>query len=176
MNIVDFFIAEQKRLHHEFRSIVDHLTLDEWHYALPGTTNHIAFMFMHSVRTEDNVLRYILQGRNPIWNEGNWHERLNLPARFQGTGMATEQAQAIRISDPALFLQYTDQVWQEFEQYLASIQDGGAALSERIVTVKPLGDMPAIQVIGQVCISHLFMHLGEISQVIGAQGKKGWSF
>jgi hypothetical protein len=39
--------------------------------------------------------------------------------------------------------------------------------------VKPLGDMPAIQTIGQVCISHLFIHYGEIAQLLGSMEKQG---
>jgi hypothetical protein len=30
------------------------------------------------------------------------------------------------------------------------------------VTVKPLGEMPAIRALGQVCMTHGFTHLGEI--------------
>ena len=174
MDIIDFFRVEQKRLHEALRSSVQDLSVDEWHYAPGGTCNHIAFLMWHSVRSEDNILRFILQGHPPIWNEENWHERLNLPPRVQGTGMATEEAQSLHIADPALFMRYAEQVWQEFEGYLASIDDGGATLSARIVKVKPLGEMPAIRVIGQVCITHLYTHLGEITQLIGMQGKKGW--
>ncbi len=66
--------------------------------------------------------------------------------------------------------------WREFEEYMASVTDGGAELSKHIVTVKPLGDMPAIQVIGQVCISHCFAHFGEIGYILGEMGKKGLPF
>lgn len=173
MDIIDFYRREQKRLHAGLREAVSDLTPEEWHYSLPGTTNNIAFLMWHSVRTEDNILRFILQGRAPIWNEGNWHERLGLPPRVQGTGMATEEARAFHIADLPLFMQYIDEVWREYEDFLAGISDGGQALSERIVTVKPLGNMPAILTIGQVCISHLFIHLGEISALRGAMGKKG---
>jgi len=175
MNIIDFFRIEQKRLHAELRSSVRDLTVDEWHYIVPGTCNHIAFLMWHCVRTQDNILRFILQGRPPIWNEGNWHERLKLPSRVQGTGMVTDEAHSLHIADPALFMQYAEEVWQEYEAYLASISDGGAELGERIVKVKPLGEMPALRAIGQVCISHLFTHLGEIAALLGAQGKKGLS-
>lgn len=176
MNIIDFFIIEQKRLHAAMRDSVSDLTLDEWHYMPEGRGSSIAFLVWHCVRTEDNILRFILQGRSPIWVEGNWHERLNLPPRVQGTGMATDEARAFRIADPALFMQYANAVWQEFEDYTAAIHDGGAELSERVVTIKPLGSMPAILAIGQVCISHLLMHFGEIALLRGAQGKKGFSF
>lgn len=173
MNTLDFLRHEQKRLHAWMREAVSDLTPDEWNAVPAGNGGSIAFLLWHSVRTEDNILRYILQGRNPLWNEGNWHERLGLPVRAQGTGMQTEEAQAFRINDPALFLTYAEAVWSEYEAYLAGITDGGAELSARMVTVKPLGEMPAILAIGQVCISHLFTHYGEISLLRGQFNKKG---
>jgi DinB family protein len=173
MNIIDFFRIAQKRLHDGLRKSVCDLTVDEWHYRTGGTGNSIAFIFWHCVRTEDGILRFILQGRPPIWNEGKWSERFTLPSRVQGTGMPMEEAQALRIDNPALFLQYAEQVWKEYEEYLASITDGGAELSERVVTVKPIGTIPAIMAIGQICIMHLYTHQGEIAELLGAQGKQG---
>ncbi len=173
MDIIDFYRREQRRLHQGLQEAVSDLTPEEWNYLGEGTGNSIAFLMWHSVRTEDNILRFILQGRPTIWQEGSWHERLGLPPRVQGTGMATSEARSFHIADPALFMQYAQQVWQEYEDYLASVDDGGKALSERVVTVKPLGEMPAIQSIGQVCISHLFMHYGEIALLRGMLGKRG---
>lgn len=175
MDIIDFFRHEQKRLHEWMCEAVSDLTPDEWNTVPAGNGNNIAFLLWHSVRTEDNILRYILQGRAPLWNEGGWHERLNLPARVQGTGMSTAEAQTFRINDPELFLVYAEAVWSEYEAYLAGITDGGAELSARMVTVKPLGEVPAILTIGQVCLSHLFTHYGEISLIRGQFGKIGTS-
>lgn len=175
MDIIDFYRHEQKRLHDEMRRGVSDLTPEEWNHTIKGRGNSIAFLVWHCARTEDNILRFILQGRQTIWAEGNWHERLHLPPRVQGTGMATEEARAFHLAHPALFLQYANEVWQEYELYLAGITDGGAALSQRTVTVKPLGEMPAILAIGQVCISHCFIHLGEISLLRGTLGKRGLS-
>ena len=31
-----------------------------------------------------------------------------------------------------------------------------------MVTVKPLGDMPGVRALGQICVSHAFQHVGEI--------------
>ncbi len=173
MDIIDFYRMEQKRVHNWLRRSISDLTLEEWNQTIEGTGNNIAFLIWHCVRTEDNILRFILLKQPTIWGDGNWHERLGLPPRVQGTGMQTEEARAFRIADPALFMEYAEEVWKEFEAYLASITDGGAELSARIVTVKPLGDMPAIQAIGQVCISHLFIHLGEVALLLGSMGKKG---
>jgi len=173
MNIIDFFRVEQKRLHQWLHAAVSDLTPGEWHRTGPGTGNNIAFLMWHCARTEDNILRFILQGRPPRWNEEGWHERLGLPPRVQGTGMATDDARAFHITDTALFMEYAEAVWREYEDYLAAVQDGGAELSERVVTVKPLGELRAIQAIGQVCISHLFTHYGEIAYILGELGKKG---
>jgi hypothetical protein len=68
MNIIDFFLMEQQRLHSWMRTGVSDLTVDEWHYQGAGVSNSIAFIVWHCVRTEDNILRFILQGRPPIWN------------------------------------------------------------------------------------------------------------
>jgi hypothetical protein len=173
MDIIDFYRMEQKRVHEWMRNSINDLGLDEWHYVGKGRSNTIAFIIWHCVRTEDNILRFILQGRPPIWNEGGWHERLGLPSRVQGTGMPSADARSFHIADTALFTEYVNQVWQEFEAYMDAIQDSGKELSERIVTVKPLGSMTAIQAIGQTCISHLFIHLGEIAHIQGELGKQG---
>src|SRR5437879_13726077 len=92
MNIIDFFLMEQQRLHSWMRTGVSDLTVDEWHYQGVGVANSIAFIVWHCVRTEDNILRFILQGRPPSWNDGNWPERLHLPPRVAGKGDATEEA------------------------------------------------------------------------------------
>jgi DinB superfamily len=173
VDIIDFYRLEQKRIHDWMRRGTGELTPEEWNHTIAGSGNNIAFLVWHCARTEDNILRVVLQGRPTIWGDEGWHERLELPLRAQGTGMATDEARAFRIADPALFMDYVEEVWREFETYLAGISDGGAELSERIVTVKPLGDFPAVRVIGQVCVSHLFMHYGEIALLRGTMGRQG---
>ena len=173
MDLIDFYRLEQKRVHNWLRNSVSDLTSKEWNQTIEGTGNNISFLVWHCVRTEDNILRFILLKQLTIWGEGNWHVRLDLPPRVQGTGMHTDEARAFHIANPALFMEYTEEVWKEFESYLAGIHDGGTELSERIVTVKPLGELPAIQAIGQVCTSHLFIHLGEVALMLGSMGKQG---
>jgi len=173
MNIIEFFQHEQRRLHEWMREAVRDLTLQEWNTVPVGTGNSIAFLFWHAVRTEDNILRFILQGRPPIWTEENWHARLGLPERVQGTRMSTTDAQALYLADAALFMTYVERVWREYEAYLANITDGGVELAKRMVTIKPLGEMSCTQAIGQVCISHLYTHYGEIALLRGLFHKQG---
>jgi hypothetical protein len=73
--------------------------------------------------------------------------------------MSTEEAQALRIKDLGLFREYTQQVWAGTEELLAG---AAPALFDKMVTVKPLGEMSVIQCLGQVCLTHGMTHLGEI--------------
>ena len=73
--------------------------------------------------------------------------------------MSTAEAQALRIKDLALFRDYVNKVWASTDEYLASVEP--AAL-DATVTIKPLGDMPALRALAQVCVGHGFLHLGEM--------------
>jgi hypothetical protein len=160
MTLVEFLSSELRRLHGLMDRGVADLTPDQWH-AVPTESpeaNTIAFVVWHYVRTEDNVVRFILQNRRPtVWMEGGWAERLGLPPVAQGTGMPAAEAQALRIPDLDAFKQYMQQVWRSTEEYLSSPDE---STFDRPVTVKPLGEMPAIRALGQVCVSHGFTHLG----------------
>jgi hypothetical protein len=162
MTAVEFVGAELRRLHAMLDRTLAELTPEQLH-AIPGghpKANHIAWNLWHVVRTEDNVVRFVLQNRrSPVWTEGGYADKLGLPPVTQGTGMPTAEAQALRINDVTLFGDYVTKVWASTEDFLShtSVHD-----LERIVTVKPLGDMPGIRALGQVCVSHPFQHVGEI--------------
>lgn len=162
MTLVEFIQAELHRLHTALDSGVADLTPEQWH-AIPGDNpkaNTIAFEMWHYARTEDNIVRFILQNRRPtVWMEGGWAERLGLPPVAQGTGMSPEDAQRLRIADLDAFKRYVQAVWQSTADYLASPD---LSSFERTVLVRPLGEMPAIRALGQVCMSHGFTHLGEL--------------
>ena len=163
MTAVELVQAEVKRLHQLFDKGIADLTPEQLH-AVPGghaKANTIAWGVWHFVRTEDNVVRFILQNRRPtVWGEGGYAERLGLPPVAQGTGMSSEEAQALRIKDVDLFKDYMRKVWASTDEFLTSAGEEGLA---RTVTVRPLGDMPAIRALAQVVVSHGMLHAGEIS-------------
>jgi DinB family protein len=172
MTLVEFIKSELKRLHGALDIGTRDLTPEQWH-AIPGgvpAANHIAFEMWHYVRTEDNIVRFILQNRRPtVWMEGKFAERLGLPPVAQGTGMTAEDAQALRITDMAAFDEYKRAVYASTDEYLANPDE---STFDAPVTVKPLGEMPAIRALGQVCMSHGFTHLGEIELIRTLQGLK----
>lgn len=162
MTLVEFIKAELTRLHWMFDRAVADLTPEQWH-ALPADcprANTIAFEVWHYARTEDNIVRFIIQNRRPtVWMEGKWAERLGLPPVMQGTGMPQSEAQAMRINDIDAFKQYVQDVWASSADYLANPDE---SVFDQTVTVKPLGEMPAIRALGQVAMTHGFQHFGEI--------------
>lgn len=162
LDAAEFIHAQLKRLHKNLDKALDGLTPEQLH-AVPGgrsSANTIAFGLFHYTRTEDNVVRWVIQDRRPtIWTEGGYPERLGLPPAAQGTGMPTAEAQALRIKDVDLFRRYMQDVWASTDELFARRE---AALLHKIVTVKPLGEMSALQALGQVCLVHGTAHFGEI--------------
>ena len=162
MTALELTKLELARLHGMYDKAFDGLTPEQLHTVPAGHpgANHIAWGVWHYVRTEDNVVRYILQNRRPIvWAEGGYAEKLGLPPVAQGTGMSTADAHALRIKDLALFRDYVQKVWASTDEYLAKVDP---ATLDATVTIKPLGEMPAIRALAQVCVGHGFMHVGEI--------------
>ena len=162
MTAVEFIHAELKRLHAMLDKALGDLTPAQLH-TVPAShpkTNTLAWVFWHYARTEDNVVRFVLQKRRPtVWAEGGYAEKLGLPPVAQGTGMSTEEAQALRLKDLALFKDYVQRVWASTDDFLAKTSPSDL---EAPVTVKPLGDMPGIRALGQTCLSHGMAHAGEI--------------
>jgi hypothetical protein len=162
MTALELVKAELGRLHRQLETLMDGLTTEQLHQVPAGhpKANHIAWGLWHYARTEDNVVRYILQNRRAIvWAEGGYPDKLGLPPVAQGTGMSVAEAQTLRIKDLALFREYMGKVWAATDEYLAKVEP--AAL-DAVVTIRPLGEMPAIRALAQVCVSHGFTHAGEI--------------
>jgi hypothetical protein len=171
LSAVDFIRAQLKRMHAGFDKSLSDLTPEQLH-AVPGghaMANTIGWGIWHYVRTEDNIVRWVIQNRRPpIWMEGGYADKLGMPATAQGTGMSTADAHALRINDVPLFREYVAKVWAGTEELFASASPD---LFDTVVTVKPLGEMSVVQCLGQVGLTHGMTHLGEIEltrSLIGA--------
>jgi hypothetical protein len=162
LTAADFIRANITRLHDGLDKVMADLTPDQLHTVPAGhpKANTIAWGVWHYTRTEDNIVRYVIQGRKPpIWVEGVYGERLGLHPAAQGTGMSTAEAQALRIKDVALFREYMGKVWAGTDELIAGAPP---ELLDKVITVKPLGDMSVVQCLGQVGLTHGMGHLGEI--------------
>lgn len=167
--VTDFLRTSLRGLHGSLDNAIKDLSPEQLHFVPPGSpANHIGNTIWHYVRTEDNIIQFILQDRTPtIWISGGFFERFGMDKVAQGTGMSTADAQALRL--PALddWMAYQRAVWQATESFLSTMDDG--ALDET-VTVRPFGEIPKRQAIGQVCLTHGHAHFGEICLLRVLQG------
>ncbi len=155
--------------HSMLDSAVRDLTPDQLHWCPPDTkANSIAFTLWHFVRTEDNVVQFVLQNRKPtVWLEGGYNERFGLDRIAQGTGMTTEDAQALRLPSLDDWMAYQQAVWQATGEFLDGIDDD--ALGQQ-VNVRPFPEMPMSQAISTIVLTHGHSHLGEICVLRVLQG------
>ena len=162
MTLLESLITDLRRLHDALDKSRDGLTSEQLHTVPAGhpRANTIAWNLWHYVRTEDNVVRFALQNRRPtVWVEGGYPERLGLHPAAQGTGMSTAEAQALRIKDVPLFVEYVKNVWASTETYVRALTP---AELDRKVALKFVGEMPVARVLAQVGVTHGFTHFGEI--------------
>jgi hypothetical protein len=167
MTAADFIHAELRRLHKNLDGCIADVTADQLHTVPAGhpRANTLAFGLWHYARTEDNVVRFVIQDRRPtVWMEGRYADRLGLPPTAQGTGMTPAEAQALRIRDIPLFREYMGKVWASTEELFERAGREPAAL-DKTVLIKPLGEMDAVRALGQVCLSHGLGHHGEIELI-----------
>jgi hypothetical protein len=157
MTAAELVHVEMKRLHDALDGALKGLSAEQRHTIVHPKANSIAWVVWHVVRTEDGVVRWVIQNRRPpVWTEGGYAEKLGLPPVTQGTGMSTEEAHALRINDVERWSEYVRASTDEF------FAGADPALFDKTITVKPLGDMTVLRALTQVCVSHSNTHVGEI--------------
>jgi uncharacterized damage-inducible protein DinB len=170
MSTTDFIRGGLRQLHNSYDDAVADLTEEQLHWRANEHGLSAAFILWHYVRTEDNIIQFVLQGRPTVWINGGWDVKLGLHRTAQGTGMSLEDAQTLRIADKAAFLEYMGAVWKATDAYMTTMTE--ERLQER-TTVRPLGEMAIESAIGNMCLTHGFTHLGEIAHLRGLLGLKG---
>jgi hypothetical protein len=73
--------------------------------------------------------------------------------------MPAAEAQALRIKDLGAFKEYMGKVWAATDALIAK---NDPALFDRMVSIRPLGEMHAMRALGAVCLTHGMQHFGEI--------------
>lgn len=170
MGMLDFLCSAAESLHHSLKETVKELNNEQLHFRPMGKGNHIAFIFWHTVRTEDSVINFILQKKSPVWNAEGWDKKFGMDPIAQGTGMTAEQSASVCIQDLSEFLKYTEKVFVTSEAYLKGLKEGDLA---QVGDFPYFGKKSLLEVIGGIVLQHGSEHLGEIWYVKGLQGLKG---
>jgi hypothetical protein len=169
--LTEFLRANIRNEHNMLDQAMKDLTPEQMHFVPPGTkANHIGFTIWHYVRTEDNIVQFILQDRKPtMWVAGNYFEKWGLEKVAQGTGMTLEQANEMRLPPIEQWMEYQSSVWKATDDYLGSLDD---ASLDRTVKVMPFGEIPAHRALSMPLLTHGHGHLGEICVLRVLQGLK----
>jgi hypothetical protein len=169
-DLIMYLTAEFHALHRLITHVTSDVTDDQANHVPAGGHQNIAFSLWHYVRTEDNVVNFVVQRKPTVWLDGKWPEKFGLDPKLQGTLFTDDQARAFRISDFAAFRGYMADVFKTTEDFVATLTDEE---SMRTVTVKPLGEMTVLQALSGVGMTHGYRHLGEIEFAKGLVAVKG---
>jgi len=173
LKTIDFIRSSLRQMHSAYDDAIKDLDPQQIHWRANDNGLPISFILWHYVRTEDNVINFVLQRKPTVWLDGEWNVKFGLDRVAQGTGMSLAEAQNLRINSKDGFLAYMQQVWKATDDYLAANDD---SLLEQKTTIKPLGEMLVANAIGNMCLTHGFTHLGEIQHIRGLLGLRGMAF
>lgn len=168
--LIDYLHGELRAMHRLFDRVTRDLTDEQVNAVPPGGHQNIAFCLWHFVRTEDNVVQFVVQRKPTVWLEGGWHERFGLDSKSQGTGFTDDEARGFQLNDIGAFRTYMMETFQRTEDWAAALDEESSA---RTVTVKPLGEMTVLQCVSGMCMTHGYRHLGEIEFAKGLVAPRG---
>ena len=174
MEALDLIKECCRNLHTSYDEALRDLSVEQLHWRPGDKGNHIAFTTWHYVRTEDNIVRFVLQNRRPtVWLDGGWDQKFGLDRIVQGTGMPPEEAAALRLPSAGEWLEYQQAVWRACDEYLASIREDDL---ERTTRITYWGEIPVSRALMGPIVLHGFTHLGELHHLRSLQGLRGTAF
>ncbi|MGK2966737.1 MAG: DinB family protein [Tepidiformaceae bacterium] len=150
---------------------VEEMTAEQFNFRPREGGVSAFFSLWHCVRTEDNIVNFVIQRRNTVWLDGGYDEAFGLPRTSQGTLMTEAEANAVTIADVERWSEYQRKVWDATDDYVASLSPED--LTSITVRIKPVGEMALWNGLFDMCLTHNFRHAGEIEHVRGIQGLGG---
>ena len=166
----DYLARELRVMHRLYDRVTSDLDDTQLNSVPAGGKQNIAFSLWHFVRTEDNVVNFVVQRKPTVWIAGGWPEKFGLDAKSQGTGFSDDDAKNFRLQGVDAFRSYMADVFTSTEAFAKALSDDDAA---RMVTVKPLGEMSFLDCVSGMCMTHGYRHLGEIEFAKGLVAARG---
>ncbi len=136
---------------------VEDLSLAEMNRLVHPGGNSIAWDVWHLVRTMDNIVFFVFERDQPVWLTGEFDTRFGLPRVAQGTGMPTEEAQALQFPEASVFLEYVNAARTACVERVRGMSDEYLATP---TLLRPWGEVPRTQHLLQMLV-HANGHLGQ---------------
>ena len=159
------FIARSLGFAHRALADARNGTPEQLHFVPEAGSHSIAWCLWHTARIEDLIMNQRIQQRPTVWN-AEWAQRIGLPEDGTGNGQPDDEAQAVRITDMAAFIEYQDTVWAQTAAYLETATDEDL---EREVPARE-GTERVAEAISLHMLGHFNGHRGEINTLRGMQG------
>ncbi len=129
--------------------------------------NHIGFLLWHIIRDEDTVLCQAVLRQDELWRSRGWASRMEMDAEEQGTGFDGSLLSTMRY-EPQTLAAYASEVWQQTDSALAGLDP--ERLDEDLAWSST---WKLSNLITTGCLSHGWVHLGEIRSI---RGLRGWRY
>ena len=171
MTALEILQTSMESMHRLLDKAIEDMTQEQLNFRPQEGGVSPFFSLWHYVRTEDNVINWVIHRRPTVWLEGGYNEALGLDRTSQGTGMTEEQANAVVLRDLTVWREYQPRVWQCTAEYLGSMNP--EEFETRRVTIKPLPEMSLWNGLFGICLSHGYRHIGEIEYARGVIGLGG---
>jgi Protein of unknown function (DUF664) len=131
MDIADLLVDAFGRVRESVHGAVDGLTGEQLTARLDSEANSIAWLVWHLTRVQDDHVAAVA-GFEQAYTSRGWAQRFGLPfeAAAIGYGQNSADVAAVRMSDPALLVDYYEDVHQQTLQYVRGLT---AADLDRVV-------------------------------------------
>ena len=100
-----------KSMHGMLDKAVEGMTAEQFNFRPQEGGVSAFFSLWHYVRTEDNIINFVTQGKPTVWLDGGYNDTFDLPRNSQGTGMTEDEANAMKLHDVPKWLEYQRKVW-----------------------------------------------------------------
>jgi hypothetical protein len=131
MDIADLLVDAFGRVRESVHGAVDGLTGEQLTERLDPEANSIAWLVWHLTRVQDDHVAAVA-GFEQAYTSRGWAQRFGLPfeAAEIGYGQNSAEVAAVRVSDPALLVDYYEDVHQQTLKYVRGLT---AADLDRVV-------------------------------------------
>jgi hypothetical protein len=163
------FLREQIESAHEFlEEAMQDVTNEQLHWEPPGSANPIGATYAHVVMGEDLMVNGLVRGISPLFYTtfaGKFG--LSEPPPMPNQGDWDAWARKVKVDLPAL-REYAMAVYANTDDYLAALDD--AELNREIdLSIFEMGQRSLSWFLGNIVLSHVSTHCGEISCLKGLQ-------
>lgn len=163
--------------HQQLGQMLGEVTEEQAHWVPPGRAHPAGALYAHILLYEDLIARFLVQGRQPLF-AGEWAGRTGvselppLPSPEGGIPDWSAWARSARF-DLARLRAYGEAVFAASDAALAALGDDDLARPVDLGWLG-LGQPPLRWVVDRFLIAHADEHQGEISCVLGLQGRRGY--